>query len=226
MKTTHVARMTLLVAAGLCATASAATTPPAPADLMLAPGELDLGPRAPSTTTARTVWLINAGDQTLELGRAAASCGCTKVDLKPMTLPAHSALDVPLRVTAPRTPGKEKRVSVTFTFKDRAPLTLPIRIEAEAESPDAKPTVRGEVSDLDPLEVRHPFVEAVKRHLNQVHTGYRYDQYRVHGNTVTAIAWDADRLSPRARLICHVNDQGLVERTSFRTITPLERQNR
>ena len=142
-----------------------------------------------------------------------------------MSLPAHSALDVPLRVTAPRTPGKEKRVSVTFTFKDRPPLTLPIRIETEGRPPEAKPTVRAEPTELDPLAGHH-FVQAVKRHLNQVHTGYRYDQYRMHGNTVTAIAWDAERSSPRARLICHVNDQGLVEQTSFRTITPLKRENR
>jgi hypothetical protein len=59
-----------------------------------------------------------------------SECGCTAVDgeLEGTTIDAGSAIEVPLRWTAPSTKGKfNKRVFVHFTDRSRPPLKLRIR---------------------------------------------------------------------------------------------------
>jgi hypothetical protein len=129
------ALLTLTLAAG----ARAAT---------LVPDDLQLGPRGPGEVVEASVWLINTEDEPLEVLGAKASCGCTTiVDFEPRTLPARSALEVALRVTAPKKAGQDKAIGVTITVKDRPPIRLPIRIGTTGTSP-APGAVTAEPLDL------------------------------------------------------------------------------
>jgi hypothetical protein len=77
-----------------------------------------------------TVWLINTEDEPLEVIRAKGSCGCTTIlGFEPQTLAARSAVEVGLRITAPKKAGQSKTVFVTFTLQDRPSMKLPIRVE-------------------------------------------------------------------------------------------------
>ncbi|MHC4716438.1 MAG: DUF1573 domain-containing protein [Planctomycetota bacterium] len=103
---------------------------------ILAPDDLNLGLRGPGEVVETTVWLINTEDEPLEVLRAKGNCGCTTlVGFVPQTLPARSALEVTLRVTAAKKAGQDKAVAVTFTVKDRPPIRLPIRIETTGSPP-------------------------------------------------------------------------------------------
>jgi hypothetical protein len=102
----------------------------------LAPEELHFASCAPGEVMEASVWLINTDDEPLEVLEAKATCGCTSlIGFAPQTLPAGAALEVALRVTAPKTAGRSKAVSVTVTVKDRSPLTLPIRVETTGSRP-------------------------------------------------------------------------------------------
>ncbi|MHC4422650.1 MAG: DUF1573 domain-containing protein [Planctomycetota bacterium] len=103
---------------------------------ILAPDDLNLGLRGPGEVVEATVWLINTDDEPLEVLGAKGNCGCTTlVGFVPQTLPARSALEVALRITAPKKAGQDKAVAVTFTVKDRPPIRLPIRIETTGSRP-------------------------------------------------------------------------------------------
>lgn len=147
MKLSILALATLLVAShgGLPAAACDAVAP-GTATAIVVPGELDLGTHTPRTTVRNAVWLINPGDEPLELLSARGSCGCTVLDFTARVLPPKAGLEVPIRVTAPKNPGIHKTVTVTFTILDRAPLKLPIRIATEGGQ-----LVRAEPVDLGPV---------------------------------------------------------------------------
>ena len=104
-----------------------ATSAPA---AILAPDDLHFGSLQPGEVVEATVWLINTEDEPLEVMRAKGSCGCTTIlGFEPQTLAPRSAVEVGLRVTAPKKAGQSKTVSVTFTLQDRPPMRLPIRVE-------------------------------------------------------------------------------------------------
>ena len=147
MKLSILALATLLVAShgGRPAVACDAVTP-GTATAIVVPGELDLGTHTPRTTVRNAVWLINPGDEPLELLSARGSCGCPVLDFTARVLPPKAGLSVPIRVTPPKNPGIHKTVTVTFTILDRAPLKLPIRIATEGGQ-----LVRAEPVDLGPV---------------------------------------------------------------------------
>jgi hypothetical protein len=266
----------------------------------LAPDDLHFESREPGEVVTASVWLINTDDEPLELLEAKASCGCTTViDFKPQTLPAGTAIEVPLRITAPKKAGQSKAVSVKFMASDRAPIVLPIRMGTRGTSPASgaliasppeldlgrvtaadridptvhltntgttplrvtrakagcgcitfpgfspfaleagasadvrlsvkAPSVVGRtktkdvtftIQDHPPVKVPvriqavHPLVEALGQYLGLSEThekaGRRYDDFRVEGDTVSAIVWAGDS-SPRARLICSFDDDGLIQ---------------
>ena len=113
----------LIVPTVLALTASTAAT-------ILAPDDLHFGSLQPGEVVEATVWLINTEDEPLEVMRARGSCGCTTIlGFEPQTLAPRSAVEVGLRVTAPKKAGQSKTVSVTFTLQDRPSMRLPIRVE-------------------------------------------------------------------------------------------------
>ncbi len=147
MKLSILALATLLVAShgGLPAAACDAVSRD-DATAIVVPGELDLGTHTPRTTVRDAVWLINPGDEPLELLSARGSCGCTVLDFTARVLPPKAGLEVPIRVTAPKKPGIHKTVTVIFTILNRDPLKLPIRIATEGDR-----LVRAEPVDLGPV---------------------------------------------------------------------------
>jgi hypothetical protein len=116
---------------------------------VLAPDDLHFEFGEPGEVMETSVWLINTEDEPLEVLGAKASCGCTTViGFVPQTLPARSALEVGLRVTAPKKAGRPKAVSVTFTVRDRPPVRLPIRLETMG-SPPAGGAITASPPELD-----------------------------------------------------------------------------
>jgi hypothetical protein len=113
----------LIVLTVLALTASTAAT-------ILAPDDLHFGSLQPGEVVEATVWLINTEDEPLEVTRAKGSCGCTTIlGFEPQTLAPRSAVEVGLRITAPKNAGQSKTVSVTFMLQDGPPMRLPIRVE-------------------------------------------------------------------------------------------------
>lgn len=118
-------RTTLLPIVFLLAVAAARS---AAAIVVVIPPELDLGTIEPATVVSSSVWLVNTGVDPVELLTAKGSCGCTVLDFEPQVLAWHQAVRVPVRVTAPNIAGKSSSVTVTFTLRDREPITLPVRL--------------------------------------------------------------------------------------------------
>jgi len=106
----------------------AAAAGPAAATVIVVPQELDLETVEPTTVIVSSVWLVNTGDLPVNLLSAKGSCGCTVLEFESQTLASQAALQVPVRVTAPRTDGRTKNVTVTFTVRDQEPIRLPIRL--------------------------------------------------------------------------------------------------
>jgi hypothetical protein len=81
--------------------------------------------------------------------RAKGSCGCTTIlGFEPQTLAPRWAVEVGLRITAPKKAGQSKTVSVTFTLQDRPPMRLPIRVETRGTA--AAMSVRGAITVSPP----------------------------------------------------------------------------
>jgi hypothetical protein len=113
--------VTVVTALALTATSPAA---------ILAPDDLHFESLQPGEVVEAAVWLINTEDEPLEFLRAKPSCGCTTIfGLEPQTLAPGSAVEVGLRITAPKKAGQRKSVSVTVMLEDRPPMRLPIRVE-------------------------------------------------------------------------------------------------
>jgi hypothetical protein len=129
--------------------ASLALAAGAPAAIVT-PDELHLGVRAPGEVVEASVWLINTGDAPLEVLEARATCGCTSLaGFAPRTLAPRTAVEVPIRITAPKQPGQAKAISVTFTIRDGNPIRVPIRIATEgAPAPGGALTVSPPELDL------------------------------------------------------------------------------
>ncbi len=122
---------------------------PAAAEIMVAPHELNLGYRAAGETIEQTVWLINTGDEPVELAGAKGSCGCLSVELRPQTLQPHTALGVELLVTASKEPGKTKNVSVSFAVGGDKPLRLPVRVSTTGDASQTPADVVAETPLVD-----------------------------------------------------------------------------
>ncbi|TDJ58565.1 MAG: DUF1573 domain-containing protein [Planctomycetota bacterium] len=138
-------RNTLFTLAFLLAAVAAG---PATATVIVVPAELDLETVEPTTVVMRSVWLINTGDDPVQLLSARGSCGCTVLEFKPQTLASQAALQVPVRVTAPKTAGRRKTVTVTFTVRDQEPIKLPIRLVTTGDFPTTT-DVRAEPAVVD-----------------------------------------------------------------------------
>ncbi len=138
-------RNTLFTLAFLLAAVAAG---PATATVIVVPAELDLETVEPTTVVMRSVWLINTGDDPVQLLSARGSCGCTVLEFEPQTLASQAALQVPVRVTAPKTAGRRKTVTVTFTMGDQEPIKLPIRLVTTGDLPTTT-DVRAEPAVVD-----------------------------------------------------------------------------
>ncbi len=136
----------LLAVAFLLAVAVAGSA--ATATVVVIPSELELGTLEPATVIRPSVWLLNTGDVPVELLSAKGSCGCTVLDFKPQMLASHTAVQVPVRITAPRAAGRSKRVNVTFTAVDHDPIKLPVWIATTGEL-EATTDVRAEPAEVD-----------------------------------------------------------------------------
>jgi len=126
----------------------AAAAGPATATVIVVPAELDLKTVEPTTVVTSSVWLVNTGDLPVELLRAKGSCGCTVLEFESQTLASQAALQVPVRVTAPRTAGRPKTVTVTFTVRDQEPIKLPVRL-VTAGVLDTTSDIRAEPAEID-----------------------------------------------------------------------------
>jgi len=172
MKTTSLAVTATLLAAGVGHPAAACDPSEpnrsTPASVMVVPGELDLGRREPGTIVPAAVWLVNTGDEAVELLTARGTCGCTVLDFIPAVLAPRTAMKVPVRVTAPKKAGVRKTVTVTFTSRGHAPVKLPVRIATHGE-PDALPVVRADPIDVNLGTVRAASV--VSSRVRLVNTG-------------------------------------------------------
>ncbi|MHC4217094.1 MAG: DUF1573 domain-containing protein [Planctomycetota bacterium] len=142
----------------LAALLTLAMTVGAPAAI-LAPDDLHFASRAPGEVVEASVWVINTDAEPLELLGAKASCGCTTVvGFAPQTLPAATAIEVPIRITAPKKAGQSKAVSVKFTVRDGATIMLPIRIETRgtASAPGGAITADPPALDLGRVTAATP----------------------------------------------------------------------
>lgn len=121
---------------------------PAIATVIVVPSELDLKTIEPTTVVTSSVWLVNTGDLPVDLLTVKGSCGCTVLEFAPQTLASQAALQVPVRVTAPRTNGRTKNVTVTFTVRDQEPIKLPIRL-VTAGVLETTSDIRAEPAEVD-----------------------------------------------------------------------------
>ncbi len=88
MKHSILALPILLVAShGSPPAAACDTVAPGTATAIVVPGELDLGTHTPHPTVHDAVWLINPGDEPLQLLSARGSCGCMVLDFTARVLP-------------------------------------------------------------------------------------------------------------------------------------------
>ncbi len=124
----------------------------ATAAVIVVPEELDLKTVEPTTVVVSSVWLVNTGDLPVDLLSAKGSCGCTVLEFTSQMLASQAALQVPVRVTAPRTSGRTRNVTVTFTVRDQEPIKLPVRIVTAGEL-ETTSDIRAEpaVVDLGPV---------------------------------------------------------------------------
>jgi hypothetical protein len=122
---------------------------PAASAAIVAPDHLHLCARAPGEVVETSVWLINTDDAPLDVLTARASCGCTTLaGFAPQTLAPRSAVEVPIRVTAPKESGATKAVAVTFTIGNGDTIRAPIRIET-AGTPAVASAVTVSPPELD-----------------------------------------------------------------------------
>lgn len=130
-----------------------AAPPAAPATAVLIPAEIDLGTRAPGSTTRSSLWVCNTADEPLSLVAAKGSCGCTGVDFKPTVLAAGAALQIPFRITASKSPGRDKTVTITVRAEEHPPLSLKVRLRIAADGLVREGDVIAEprVADLGPV---------------------------------------------------------------------------
>ncbi len=146
----------LLVAGAACAPAAGQQD----GGLLLAPAELDLGIQAPDAMVGDTVWLINTGDEAVEVLAAKGSCGCIeKFAIDEEVIEPGAAVAVPVRVESPRTSGKLKVLYVWFLMRGGDTLDLPVRLEgigAGSRRPEIGISPRavdlGEVAAVSPVE--------------------------------------------------------------------------
>lgn len=125
----------------------------AAATVVVVPSELELGTLEPATVVRSSVWIINTGDDPVELLSARGSCGCTVLDFTTQVLASQAALQVPVRVTAPKAAGRSKSVTVTFMVAGEDPIKLPVRL-ATAGDLDASTDVRADPPEVDLGPVR------------------------------------------------------------------------
>ena len=200
MKLSILALATLLVAShgGLPAAACDAVSQH-DATAIVVPGELDLGTHTPHTTVRDAVWLINPGDEPLEMLAARGSCGCTVLDFTARVLPPKAGLEVPIRVTAPKDPGRHKTVTVTFTIRDRDPLKLPVHIATTGDR-----LVRAEPVDLGPV-MAGATISASARLVNTGETPRRITAARPACKCVTLPDFAPVTLAPGEALDVHLD---------------------
>jgi len=127
---------------------AAAAAGPAAATVIVVPEELDLKRVEPTTVIVSSVWLVNVGDLPVDLLSAKGSCGCTVLEFTSQTLASQAALQVPVRVTAPRTDGRTRNVTVTFTVRDQEPIKLPIRLVTTGVL-ETTSDIRAEPAEID-----------------------------------------------------------------------------
>ncbi len=127
---------------------AAAAAGHATAAVIVVPEELDLKTIEPTTVVVSSVWLVNTGDLPVELLTAKGSCGCTVLEFESQTLASQAALQVPVRVTAPRAGGRTKNVTVTFTVRDQEPIKLPVRLVTAGDL-ETTSDVRAEPAEVD-----------------------------------------------------------------------------
>jgi len=286
-------RNTLFMPAILLGAIAAAC--PATATVIVVPSELDLKTIEPATVVTASVWLVNTGDLPVDLLSAKGSCGCTVLEFAPQALASQAALQVPVRVTAPRTTGRSKTVTVTFTARDQEPIKLPVRF-VTAGDPAATTDVRAEPAEVDlgavtagtlvsasmrlvntsdspqritaarpackcvtlpdfepvtlaagdaldvHIEVETPStlgttsrditfvlegrqfvkvavrmkttdarVEVLQQHFDELYPStYTFNDFRINGDVITAIAWEGNARRPRAMVTCRFNGDGTV----------------
>ncbi len=193
-----------------------------PSALRVLPGELDLGRHPVSSKLDCSVWVLNDGDEPVLLRRVTASCGCTTARLAPTTLAPRAALCVPLHVTAPKSPGVSKSVSVTFFAADGAPVRLPVHIASEAEA-GAEGEAVAEAAEPASDPQAEPAAEAVRQYLDAMMPTLYFGDFRADGTDVTAVAWSADRETPVGLVTCRLNGDGRVESVLLRSIEAIGR---
>lgn len=105
----------------------------APSSAVAVPAEVDLGRGVIATARPGRVWLINRGDEPLEVLAAKGDCGCiTPVDFKPVTLAPLGAHEVRFTMLAPKELGRRKTKRLMFTLGTGAVLSVPVSVEAAA----------------------------------------------------------------------------------------------
>ena len=127
---------------------AAAAAGPAAATVIVVPEELDLKTVEPTTVVVSSVWLVNTGDLPVDLLSAKGSCGCTVLEFASQTLASQAALQVPVRVTAPRIDGRSKNVTVTFTVRDQEPIKLRVRLVTTGDLATTT-DIRAEPAEVD-----------------------------------------------------------------------------
>ncbi len=126
---------------------------PAAHPAVLIPEGIDLGERAPDSTTPSRLWLCNTADTPLDVVDVKGSCGCTAVVFEPAALPPNTALEIPFDIRAPKAHGRHKTVKITVTMKDHPPRQFEIRLSTTADDlvPEADVIADPRVADLGPV---------------------------------------------------------------------------
>jgi hypothetical protein len=158
------------------------------------PRALDLGRVTAADEIEAAFHLTNNGATPLRVIGVKAGCGCiTFPGFAPFELDAGTSADIRVLVKTPSVVGRSKTKDVTVTVEGGPPLKVPVRIQAV-----------------------HPLVEALEQYLglsgSTAGAERQYGDFRVDGDTVSALVWAAE--APRARLVCHFDEGGQI--TAFR----------
>jgi Zn-dependent protease with chaperone function len=102
------------------------------AQVLVVPGELDLGHGEPFLPRTGSVWLINTAPEPRHVLDASANCDCTQVvGFESGLLAPGEMMKIDLSMTAPVAPGMRKTKLVTFKIEGQAEYSLPIHLAAD-----------------------------------------------------------------------------------------------
>ncbi|MCP3904469.1 MAG: hypothetical protein GY715_12650 [Planctomycetes bacterium] len=209
----------------LVATAAHANAEPPPSGIITVPAFTDLGELVAGSLSTRRVWLVNASLETIGVKSASGSCGCTRVlQFAPRVLGPGEAYAVDLVIEAPKKPGSEKSVSMTFIPEWGAPVTTWLRMRTVETAPEpAPPTPPASVrlvptrTDLGEI-IAGQHVDVSAWLINDGPTTTRVDEIKADGGCTRFIGFEPTDVAPGAARLVRLRITPTADRSGAKKV--------